>query len=99
MLESRLPGGVEHHVVDEGLSLVSTAVTTDQLHPRAAEREVEDPCVRRVHEIEAYDLPHGRLAREVRLAVDQHDVAEPPHRGVVGAGAVEGRDVTFLEEQ
>ena len=66
--ESRLPGGVEQHVddrplrgseqhlVDEGLALVATAVPTDQLHPRTVNGEVEDPGVRRVHEIEAHDL-------------------------------------------
>ena len=47
MLEPHLPGSVEqhvedrplrgseHHLVDERLALVATAVPTDQLHPRA----------------------------------------------------------------
>jgi hypothetical protein len=65
MLEPHLPGMVERHVdhrplrgseqhlVDERLALVATAVTTDQLDPRAGEGDVEDPRVRRVHEVEA----------------------------------------------
>ena len=80
-------------------SLVATAVTTDQLHPSTGQREVEDPRVRRVHEIEAYDLSHRRFARELCLAVDQHHVPEPPHRGVVGPHTVEWRDLAILDEQ
>src|SRR5207342_3256686 len=89
--------GSQHHLVDERLAFVATAVTTDQLHPSTGQREVEDPRVRRVHEIEAYDLSHRRLARELTLAVDQHHVPEPPHRGVVGPRTVEWRDLAILD--
>ena len=111
MLEPHVPRGVEQHVdnrsfgrreqhsVDERLALVATAVTTDQLRARAANGEVEDARVRRVDEIEAHDLPQSRLAGERGLAVDQQDVAEPPHGGEGRRGPAEGRDLAALDEQ
>src|SRR2546428_13689474 len=104
MLEPHVPRGVEQHVdnrsfgrreqhrVDERLALVATAVTTDQFRARAANGEVEDARVRRVDEIEAHDLPQSRLAGERGLAVDQEDVAEPPHGGESPRRAAEGPD-------
>ena len=91
--------GDEQHLVDERLPLVAAAVAADELHAGAAEGEVEDPGVGGVDEVEAHDLAHRRLARELGLAVDQHDVAEPAHRGEVGPGAAEGGDVAVLDEQ
>ena len=43
------------------LALVAPAVAADELHARAPNREVEDPRVRGVHEVETDDLPEGRL--------------------------------------
>src|SRR5215212_48211 len=78
--------------------LVATAVATDQLHPGAAKREVEDTSVRRVHQIQAHDLSYSRLARELALAVYQHDVAEAAHGGEGRPRAPEGRHPPVLDE-
>ena len=89
----------EQHLVDERLALVPTAVTADQLGAGAWKGEVEDPRVRGVDQVQAHDLAGGRLAGELGLAVDQHDVAESTHRGEGRARLAERRDVPVLDEQ
>ena len=73
-------GGCEQDFIDKRLVLVAAAITTDEFCARARNCEIEDACVSGVHEIEPYDLAHNCLARKRRLAVDQHDIAEPAHR-------------------
>ncbi len=91
--------GCEHHLLDERLALVAAAVAAHQLHARAADGEVEDARVRRVHEVQAHDLAYRRLTGEAGLTVGQHDVAEAAHRGVGRPGAQERRDASVFHEQ
>jgi hypothetical protein len=111
MLEPHLPWSIEQHVqnrplrrskqdfVDPALAFVSTAIAADQLRASAADREVEDPSVRRVDQIQAHDFSHCRLSCELGLAVDQHDVPESAHRRVVRPRSMEGSDMTILNEE
>src|SRR6476660_7236505 len=92
MLESYFTGRVEQHVeyrslrggeqdiVHEGLVFISTAVTTDEFHARAAQPEPKHPRVGRVDHVKTYDVAHCGVTREMKLAVDQHHVPEPAHR-------------------
>ena len=94
MLELELAGVREEHVdddtlgrgeqdlVDEFLALVVAGVGADQLHLRARQRHVEDTRVRGVGEVEAHDLAPLGFEREIRLAGDEHHVAEAAHRDV-----------------
>ena len=75
-------GGGEQDLVDEFLALVVAGVGADQLHLRARQRHVEDTSVRGVGEVEAHDLAPLGFERKVRLAGDEHDVAEAAHRHV-----------------
>src|SRR5215208_4501424 len=109
MLETHVPWSVEQHVDDhpfrggeqhllhERLALVATTVATYQLHPGLGQRDVEDPGVRRVHQIQAHDLSRGRLTREPALAVYEHGIPEPAHRHEVRTRAAEGCHLTLLD--
>ena len=91
-------GGCEQDFVDERLVLVAAAVGADELHPSPREGDVEQPCVRRVREVEADHLTDLGSEREARLATGEHDVAEAAHRDVRRAGLVEGRDSAVFDE-
>ncbi len=88
----------QDHRVDELLALAAAAVSADELDPRSWQRNVEHARVRGVGQVEANDLPGARDQREVGLAPDQDDVAEPPHGRVVGLGAAERRDPAVLDQ-
>jgi hypothetical protein len=78
---------------------VAAAVAADQLHPSAADGEIEDPGVRRVDHVQAHDLTYRRLTGVNRLAIGQHHVAEPAHRRVGRPRAQERRDMAILDQQ
>jgi hypothetical protein len=111
MLEPHLPRNVEQDIqnrplrgrkqdlFDPGLAFVSTAVAADELRASAANREVEDPRVRRVDQIQAHYLSHCRLSCELGLAVDQHDVPESAHGGVIRPRSMEGSDLPILNKE
>src|SRR5919107_639138 len=88
----------EQHLLYEGLVLVAAGIAPDQLHTGAGEREVEDPSVRRVHQIEANYLPRSSLVREPTLAIYEHDVPESAHRGESRSRVPEGRYLSVLDE-
>ena len=57
--------GREQDLLYELLALHAAGVAPDELHAGARKREVEEPRVRRVHQVQAHDLPHGRLTGEL----------------------------------
>ena len=61
-------------------------------------REVEDPRVGRVDQMQADDLADLGLGAVLGLAVGQHHVAESAHGGERRPGAVEGRDLPLLDQ-
>ena len=85
-------GPVEQHVyndplgrsnndaVDELLPLIPAAVAADALHPGACHADVEDACSP-CWSGESAPLAQLRREREVRLAADEQDAPNPPHRG------------------
>ena len=91
-------GGGEQDLVDELLALVVAGVGADQLHLRARQRHVEDARVGGVGEVEAHDLAALGLERKVRLAGDEHHVAEAAHRDVRRLRLAEGGDLPVLDQ-
>src|SRR5712691_2183214 len=91
----------------DGASITSSTNVSRSYRPlspptsfmRAPGRAIEDPRVRGVHQVETHNLSRGRFADELRLAVDEHDVAEPTHRREVRARAAEGRNATLFDEE
>jgi hypothetical protein len=61
-------GRGKQHFLDELLALVVAGVGADELHLRARQRHVEDPCVGGIGEVEAHDLATRSLEMKVRLA-------------------------------
>ena len=91
-------GGREQDLVDELLVLVVAGVGADELHLRARQRHVEDARVGGVREVEAHDLAALGLERKVRLAGDEHHVAEAAHRHVRRLRLAEGGDPSVLDQ-
>ncbi len=91
-------GRGEQHLVDELFVLVMAAVAADQLHLRAGHGHIEDTRVGRVREVEAHDLAPFSVEGKVRLAGDEHDVAETAHRHVCRLGLAEGGHASFLDQ-
>jgi hypothetical protein len=91
-------GGCEQNFVDERLVLVAATVGADELHPHAGKRDVEQPRVRRVREVEPNHVTDLGSEREACLAAGEHDVAEAAHRDVRRAGLVEGSDAAVFDE-
>ena len=77
---------------------VAAAVGADELHLRLLHADVEHTGVGGVGEVEADDLAETRVQCELRLAGDQQDVAESPHRGVCRFGAAERGHFPVLDE-
>ena len=75
-----------------------TAVTADQLHPRAGQGDVEDAGVGGVGQPQPHDLacPEGKT--KVGVAGDQQPVAEAAHGRVAGLGGAERCDLAVLDE-
>ena len=59
-------GGCEQHLLDQFLVFVMATVAADELHSQPRQRDVEDPRVGRVREVEAHDLAALDLERELR---------------------------------
>ena len=91
-------GRCEQHLVDELLVFTVAGVGADQLHLRARQRHVEDTRVGGVGQVEAHDLAPPRLERQVRLAGDEHHVAEAAHRDVRRLRLPEGGDLPILDQ-
>ena len=110
MLERRVAHGVEAHVddralgrrendrLDELLPLAAAAVAADELHPAAADGDVEHARVGGVDQVEANDLAGVGVERQARLAVDEQLVAEAAHRRVRRLGGAERRDPPVLDQ-
>ena len=108
VLERQLAGpleqDVDHHslrgrqddVLDEPLVLDMPAVAADQLHACARQSDLEDAGVGGIGQVEADDLVSSRSEGELGLAVDQQDIAEAAHRGIVRLGPAERCDLAFL---
>ena len=97
-VEDRPLRGREQDLLYELLALHAAGVAPDKLHAGAGKREVEEPGVRRVHQVQAHDLSCGRLTRETALAVYEHDVAEAAHRHEVRPRVAEGRHLAVLDQ-
>jgi hypothetical protein len=91
-------GGREQHLLDKLLVLVATAVGADELHARAGQGDVEDAGVRRVGQEEADDLAGRGVQPELRLAGNEHHVAETAH-GDVRRLRPERRQLPVLEQE
>ena len=91
-------GGGEQDLVDQFLALVVAGIGADQLHLRARQRHVEDARVGGVGEVEAHDLAPLGFERKVRLAGDEHHVAEASHRHVRRLRLAEGGDLAVLDQ-
>ena len=61
----------EQHLINEGLTLITAAVTSYELHTRPAHGEIEYARVRCIDQIEAHHLSQCRLSGESGLAVCQ----------------------------
>ena len=72
-------GRRQENLVDEAFVLVVSAVSADELHASSGQRHVEHAGVCGVGEVEAHDLTALCGECEVRLARDEHDVAEAAH--------------------
>ena len=91
-------GGREQDLLDYLLLFVVAAVGADELHSRPRQRDVEDPRVGRVREVQPHDLAALGLERELRFTGDEHRVPEAAHRDVRRLGPAEGRDPPLLDE-
>ena len=88
----------QDHGVDELLVLAAAAVAADELHPPAADGDVEHARVGGVDEVEANDLARVGVERQARLAVDEQLVAEAAHRHIRRLGGAERRDPPVLDQ-
>ncbi len=110
MLQPDAAGLAEQHVhddplrrsedrrLDELFPLAAAAVTADELHPGSRQRDVEDPGVRGVHQIQPHHLPGLRGQRQIRFAADEQHVTEAAHRGVRRLGPAERSDLAVFEQ-
>ena len=110
VLERQVPRSVEEdvddhplrrrddHLLDELLVLDMAAVAADELHPSSWERDLEDPGVGGVGQVEAHHLAELRAQREIGLAARQEHLAEAPHRRMSRLGAAERRHLVALEQ-
>ena len=98
-VDDRALRGSEQDLLDERLALVATAVAADELHPSVGDRDVEDPGVGRVDEVEPDDLAQRDARLEALLAVHEQHVAEPAHGGERRTGAAERRDHAVLDQE
>ena len=91
-------GRRQQDLLDEPLVLVVSAVSADQLHASSRERHVEHAGVGGVGEVEAHDLTALCGECEVRLARDEHDVAEAAHRDMGRLRGTEAGDLPVFDE-
>ena len=92
-------GGREHHALGPLLALEQPTVGTDDLQPRAAQREIVGPRVRGVGEKEAHYLAAPYAEPVVGLPVHEEHVPETAHQGVARGLVPERQQPVGVREQ